>query len=284
MCLDPNNIADLNSNPNNSVPDDIAKALANLKRRTTLYQRIPKPMRGSLAGILSDSIQDVLVHPTKQSWWNLFTFSYSYLQVAKAEPNTANPTAAQGIQSNISNFDEITKQLKSLSVAKEPRNAKKKPIKRKRDTADSGEEDGNDSENFRKRVLSKIIDGDVRSALRLLTSNDAVMKPDAETIEKLREKHPSAPPGPLTKCTVTAPSLSYNKETVLSAINTMQSGSGCGIDGLRPLVIQQLLSQSAHENGNKLLASLTKLTNLILKGETPGYITHALFGASLCIR
>ena len=79
-CLDPENIADLAINNDSHVPEDIASGLAKLKRSITLYKRIPKPMRGCLAGILNDRIQEVINRPSKCSWWNLLTFPFCCLQ------------------------------------------------------------------------------------------------------------------------------------------------------------------------------------------------------------
>lgn len=96
-CLSPDNISELH-NPANPVPSDIAKALANLKRKTRLYKRIPKHMRNHLAGILNERIENALNHPSKQSWWNLLIFAYNFLQIQKSQEDSQKPDSATAIQ------------------------------------------------------------------------------------------------------------------------------------------------------------------------------------------
>ena len=43
-----------------------------------------------------------------------------------------------------------------------------------------------------KRIIAKCSDGDIRAALRLLTTNDSVADKNEETIRALREKHPTS--------------------------------------------------------------------------------------------
>ena len=62
----------------------------------------------------------------------------------------------------------------------------------------------------------------------------------------------------------------------------MPSGSGAGLDGIRPILIQQMLSREASESGRYLLHALARLVNLILAGRIPHFVQGTMFGASLC--
>ena len=62
----------------------------------------------------------------------------------------------------------------------------------------------------------------------------------------------------------------------------MPSGSGAGLDGLRPKHLQDLTAREALESGRRLLSSLAKLANVLLCGGVPDFACGALFGASLC--
>ena len=96
----------------------------------------------------------------------------------------------------------------------------------------------------------------------LLSSNDKLLPPDSETIATLKSKHPNAP----TNLTPTAgpgdidtPQLSVDEACVLSSIKSMRSGSSGGLDGIRPIILQQLIGKETVENGRKLLVNITKL-------------------------
>ena len=65
------------------------------------------------------------------------------------------------------------------------------------------------------------------------------------------------------------------------AVKTMRQGSCAGLDGMRPIFFQDMLSPETAESGSRPLTNLTKLVNQILAGKVPDYCQEALFGASL---
>ena len=111
-----------------------------------------------------------------------------------------------------------------------------------------------------KRVESKISDGDVRDAVKLLSSNDVFTPQDSATLEELRLKHPSpsrplvfpAPPSEPVECLVTL------EADVQKSIFSFPNGSASGMDGLRQQVLKDLLGKENGEFGNSLLSSITK--------------------------
>ena len=77
---------------------------------------------------------------------------------------------------------------------------------------------------FAKRVMSKCADGDIRAALRLLTSDDTMSVDSADTLQVLQSKHP---PGPENATLPPMPaerridSLLVEQDNVLAAVFSM---------------------------------------------------------------
>ena len=128
--------------------------------------------------------------------------------------------------------------------------------------------------NIAKQVMGKCADGDIRAALRLLTSDDTFSTHSSDTIQALHNKHPPAPTDlniPDEPPNMASLALSVDSDCVLAAVRAMPSGSGAGLDGIRPILIQQMLSREASESGRRLLLALTRLVNLILAGRIPHF-------------
>ena len=108
------------------------------------------------------------------------------------------------------------------------------------------------------------------------------MLPNDQTVEALRSKHPEAPsPEPVSITPPSVAPISVDEETVLKAVRNMRSGSCGGLDGMRPIYLQDMLSPETADSGKKLLSNLTRLINQMLAGQVPEYCVNALFGASL---
>lgn len=133
-------------------------------------------------------------------------------------------------------------------------------------------------------VEAKVADGDVRGAVRVLSSPFGVVKATKNTYEELLHKHPppsraSSFPDPPTE--VDTPPLIATPDQVLHAINSFPNRSSAGIDGLRPQHLKDLTSKSAGDSGRRLLHVVTKLCNLMLAGKVNNEICPFLYGASL---
>ena len=87
------------------------------------------------------------------------------------------------------------------------------------------------------------------------------------------------PPPPIA--TDPAP-LTVTREQVRQSIVSMPTGSAGGMDGIRPIHLRQLTSSETGEAGQRLLTSITALTNLVLAGQVPSCARDALYCASLC--
>ncbi|XP_048001834.1 uncharacterized protein LOC125238542 [Leguminivora glycinivorella] len=140
------------------------------------------------------------------------------------------------------------------------------------------------SGNLFKKVESKISDGDIKGAARLLFSDDAVAPANSDTLAALHAKHPPSdpnldlpvPPQP------DDPTLIASTEDVLGAILSFPNGSAGGLDGLSPQHLKDLLYCGCGDTKENLLRDLTALVNIMLAGQVPLEITNILYGANLC--
>ena len=242
-------------------PLDWAQSLASLKQSCPLIQRLPKSVRAPLAERLTAAIDLVMREPSAHSWWNFLTFPYRYLRSPdrEASPTTTNASA---ILSSLNGDHTSLPHNASFEISQLFRN---------------------NSDNSR-ALLSKCRDGDVFAALRILTSEDTIAPHNDETLAALRSKHPHVPaPGELPELpegSVCVP-MTVDCDTVLEAIRSMKPGSGAGLDGMRPIHLQELLGQDTAERGRRLLSALTSLVNMVLRGNVPNYARDAFYGASL---
>ncbi|XP_063538102.1 uncharacterized protein LOC134747408 [Cydia strobilella] len=133
-------------------------------------------------------------------------------------------------------------------------------------------------------IEAKVHDGDLRGAVRLLFSDSTLAPANGDTLEALVGKHPSPsrqlnfPPEP----DLASPFLTVTQEEVVGALGSFYNGSASGLDGLRPQHLKELTSVSAGDNGGKLLESLTRLCNFLLRGMVNPQACPYLYGASLC--
>ena len=136
-------------------------------------------------------------------------------------------------------------------------------------------------EILRSRVDAKFAEFDFRGAIRELSSEDSLAPDNDETFDRLSERHPPAPVG------ISLPPapdngdahIQVSADSVKKAILSFPAGSAGGPDGLKPGHLKNLIGVA--EAGNKLLESLTKLANLVLKEKIPEEIRPIFFGANL---
>ncbi|XP_047738934.1 zinc finger X-chromosomal protein-like [Hyalella azteca] len=111
-------------------------------------------------------------------------------------------------------------------------------------------ESGNGNQELGRRVASRLADGDIRGAVRMLASSDDIAPRDDRTREELRQKHPPAPedlslPEPAGE-DYPPPSI-VGEGDVRKAIAFFKPGSAGGSDGLRPGHLVALISRKAGE-------------------------------------
>ncbi|KAG7301774.1 hypothetical protein JYU34_014797 [Plutella xylostella] len=240
--------------PRNAQVTSNFDLLASMRRNIRVLKHIPKGARCMAAGKLSHLIDLCVESNGRQEWYDLLTFPYSALRVP-------------------SSVDQ-----RSLTAkVKDNVNGSAEPIV---DDSFLTHRQG----SIYRAIEAKVYDGDLRGAVRLLTSDSSLAPRTPETITALKEKHPtpsrplSFPPEP----NISSPFLSVTVSDVADAVDSFYSGSAAGLDGLRPQHLKELISVSAGDNGHKLLESLTRLCNFLLKGMLNLEVCPYLYGASLC--
>ena len=134
--------------------------------------------------------------------------------------------------------------------------------------------------NLAKAISSKLEDGNVKAAVRLLFSDDAPAQPSLESLAQLQAKHPAAAvdrkpfPHPDSYS-----SLIVDESEVLNAIRSFPAGSAGGPDGLRPQHLVDLVKSS--DASQELLSALTAFVNMVLAGHCHQDIIPVLFGGRL---
>jgi len=126
---------------------------------------------------------------------------------------------------------------------------------------------------------SKLEDGDVKGAVRLLCSDDGLAVPNSATFNAISCLHPAAPVDRRSVSSTDISAIQVTSVAVKGAIQSFPNGSSAGPDGLRPQHMKDLLCGVADEH--PLLVAVTDLTNLLLEGNTPFQVRSSLFGARL---
>ncbi len=150
-----------------------------------------------------------------------------------------------------------------------------------------------------RRASAKLEEGDVKGAIRLLSSRDTLAPVTQATLTSLRALHPPTPLDRRAAPTTTTAPLLATPQAVLAAVTSFPHGSAGGPDGLRPQHIKDLLDGVGVGNGgtvsgeggtsgsdprptvNPLLEAITDLVNLLLSGEVPRFVRATLFGGSI---
>ena len=255
------------STPAGTLSPDLHSKLAELRDSCPILKRIPKSARAAVANSLSTVIDRALSQPCTETWSRLLTFAFVVLR--------APSTKAQGTRTSTV---AVIKRKANDIVTSHPcvPTLPEKTIKRSQEGA---------GDSIVRRIKGKCADGDIKAALRILTSTDEFVQPSTEVRDTLLRKHPPAPadenlpPAPDVSET---PALTVSEDQVQSAIRTMPPGSAAGLDGMRPMHLKELISAEATEPGRRLLRSITNFVNLILSGSVPDCARDSLFGASLC--
>ena len=110
--------------------------------------------------------------------------------------------------------------------------------------------------------------GDVTAAIRIIASDDRVITPTPEVVTALILKHHTSPldlrPPPTEPVSQTS---SVSEEEVMVALKSFRSSSACGVDGLRPEHLKDLVAPQTAEAGQRLLKALANLCSKLLLGQ-----------------
>ena len=272
ICPPCRNVAIPNNEPsranNQSIPNfDTLQYLKSCKSNISLLANIPRGARITVAEALNNLINDAIRTNSSLSWSKLLCFTYHGLQKPKKEKATSN---------SLSLVTKIKNQVSIYMNSTFPPTEFPFPLRKRNNKPLSKEE------ILKNRVNAKFTECDLRGAIRELSSDDTLAPDNIDTLNKLKERHPGAPVG------ITMPEAAENvdahipvtSDSVKLAILSFPAGSAGGPDGLKPGHLKHLIG--ATEAGNRLLESLTNLTNFVLKNVIPEDIQPIFFGANLC--
>ena len=140
----------------------------------------------------------------------------------------------------------------------------------------------NSNSKLRKAVNSKLPQGDVSAAVRLIASDDTLLEPCPEILEVIRSKHPQAPSDlePITSFNL-EDSIFFTSKDIQNALSAFRPSSSGGIDGLPPSHLIDLTSFASGESGVRLLSAVTSLCDFIISGNMSSYARKFFFAANL---
>ena len=267
-------ISGLPNNNNNSDSEPQAGSSPTLMdimsfSRASILNRIPKGSRNFAAASLNVLINNACDSNNSTDWQKHFRFTCFCLKKPK-RGGKRRSSLASVVNQNIRNF------MSDPLAAFDLNTPKARP---------STSQTNDDDDTRCKAVAKKLACGDIKGAIRLLSSNNTHLPCDENTLSSLQSKHPPLHPD---SCMPASPSevdstgaLHLNEAQIRKAISSFPAGSAGGLDRLLPQHLKDMISKSSGDGGYQLLTSVTCLCNKMLKGDIPPDITSALYGASL---
>jgi hypothetical protein len=235
--------------------------------RATL-RRIPRGARQRAAQTLDSRLRALLAAPADQTrWQEVLRFADCLSQPLRGgrRHNLTTQLLAQ--------FDRAAKGLSptppgSSDSCPHPRRGKQGSSKMGR-----GEDD-----LAAYRASAKLQEGDIKGAVRCLTSEETLAPSTAATLQALHAKHPPCPPNRRAPPVTSTQPLTVTPAEVKDAIKSFAPGSAGGRDGLRPQHLKDMVNDRV---GGDLCKSLADFANLVLGGGVPEAVRPIFFGASL---
>ena len=284
---------------------NLAATLASLRCTRPVIRRVPRGARPVVADALTTVMKKALSVNTVSTWILFLLFPYAALSFHRNTETADDSTLTAKIKRQTSLFMElsetttVTDLLGMLSSKAELCDyrenkfsvgfrAAKSQNKATSSRVVTPHERRSGSmtarmERLKKTVSLKLTDGDVRGAIRLLSSPNEVARDSLDVTAKLQSKHPPAPASiqmPPSPDASTEPWTATDAD-VLAAVATFNTGSAGGLDGLRPAHLKDLTSRSSGEAGARLVYQLTSLVNLAIQGKIPSKVRAAFYAASL---
>ena len=257
-------ISALNVEPNSQSPKpaEPSEFPTFFSSRQHVLKRVPKGCRQNLAELLSKLFNTIVADVDNvDGWLDLLSCARLCLNAPKRGGKKHN--LATIINAQIRNFHPSAWKESKMSTQSD--RVKKSEI-------DMG-----------KIVAQKIEAGDVKGAIRILSSDDSLAPHGVETYTKLLDKHPPAPPDSRTPPPIgerhVAPLVT--PKIVDKLICSFPAGSAGGPDCMRPQILKDMIAKSNGETRENFLNSLTSLLNLVLAGKVPESIRPLFFSANL---
>lgn len=224
-----------------------------------VIKHIPKSARSACATHLAALLRAATDHPeAEENWFAVMNWSSSILQ----------PPTRGGKRHNVSNT--IRKRIAEFSSSTPPPSGVRGTSRQRKLDPQT---------TLAQAISTKLEDGNLRAAIRLVCSDDTPAAPSRETLASLEAKHPSASPMDLSLANAQCNSLSVDQNEVRKAVLSFPAGSSGGPDGLRPQHLKDLVQ--CRESGSIFLTALTGFVNMVLAGRCPVSIAPLFFGGRL---
>ena len=266
-------ILELQSNPDSPLPELVAENNTTLpvasdagdpfefSTGTATVKRVPKASRHQAIAALTDALQGVLTTPDdRDAWKKLLEFAGICFGKPK-RGGRKSKSLASTINSQIRAFQTGT--LNSESSRKG--SGKTPPLSA--------------------QISTKLSMGDISGAVRILSSEDKVLRGDGDTLQKLKEKHPDPHPNsqvPPPPENLNNANLIATGEDIKSAIKSFRNGSGGGPDRLLPQHLKDLTNVQLGTVADTLLDTLADfINNIIFSGKVPEWLCPVFYGAQL---
>ena len=240
-------------------PIGVLNSAVYTRQSNRVILRIPKSCRILAASALSDTINNALSSQTPLSWTKLFFFAIEVFGIPTQSGNNHETSkTAQVIFDNIrrlllTSSTDISCQLWQLNHS---------PLYNRRLSAIDSQK------RLRKLVNRHLSVNDVPAAVRAVSSDDILCDIIPDVLESLRSKHPPAPSNiEVIPIPTDIPSMITSSQDIREAIRSFSGSNGGGVDGLRPIHLQDHNSNQTAEAGNRLIFSLTSLVNTFLNGQ-----------------
>ena len=233
------------------------------QQRGKLLKYIPKGARFPLSRSLTTILQAITDNPDNiESWRQLLWFAPTIL---------TQPTRA-GRRRNLANVVKKRIERQDYLVMEEDDDMYSKPRKKGPDP----------KELLLAAVTSKLEEGNIRAATRILCSRDFPVPASMENLAAMQEKHPTDTradnlkevPDPLK-----VDSYQVTEKEVADAVRSFPIGSAGGPDGFRPQHLLDLLNN--RESSQEFVQALTGFVNVLLRGLCPQTVGILLFGGTL---
>ena len=254
-------------------PIGVISSVDYTRQSNRVIMRIPKSCRIQAASAISDTIYNALSSQTPLSWTKLFFFAMEVFGIpTQSDNNHRTSKTAKVIHDNLRRYlltssTDIPCQLWQLNHS---------PSYNRRPSAIDNQK------SLRQLVNRHLSASDVPAAVRAVASDDILCDITPDVLESLRSKHLPAPSNiEIIPIPTDIPSMTTSSQDIREAICSFYGSSGGGVDGLRPIHLQDRIPNQTSETGNRLILSLTSLVNTFLIGQISDFARILFFSANL---
>ena len=237
----------------------------NFIRKGAILKRIPKAAIIETAKLLTSLLNEIVKdHNNTKNWLKLFNFARCCLNKPKLERKKGKSLSTL-VKKQICDFSENLHTINELKKSKRTKDPK---------------------QELKKLVSSKLGAGDIKGAVRILSSSDKVIPFSKTTLSELQTKHPapnpnSSLPNPPDNSEI-SDYLHITAQEVKKAIKSFKLGSSGGPDGLQPQHLKDLTSENLGEIGKQVSESIAQFANqVVYPGNVPEIVRSSFYGANL---